>query len=154
MEPRASCMLGNTTTELHPLTLDSGLTPYCVISNKSRCSPGTCFSQIWRPSIEYFKHVCSHWTPVLFLSLVSTMNTWDQVFFLFFGFGGTGVWTWGFSLAKQVLYHLSYTSSSFGCGYFGDKVLRTICLGWLQASILWMSAFQIARITGVSQHLV
>jgi hypothetical protein len=31
-------------------------------------------------------------------------------------------WTQGFVLAKQVLYHLSHTSSPFCCGYFGDGV--------------------------------
>jgi hypothetical protein len=31
--------------------------------------------------------------------------------FVLFCFGGTGVSTKGFSLAKQVLYHLSHTSS-------------------------------------------
>jgi hypothetical protein len=36
-------------------------------------------------------------------------------FFLFLGLG--------FALAKQVLYHLSHTSSPFCSGYFGDKVL-------------------------------
>jgi hypothetical protein len=32
-------------------------------------------------------------------------------------------------LAKQVLYHLSHTSSPFCSGYFGDGVSPTICLG-------------------------
>jgi hypothetical protein len=45
------------------------------------------------------------------------------LFFLFFLiFGGSGVWTQGFTLAKQVLYCLSHTSSPFCFGYFGDGV--------------------------------
>jgi hypothetical protein len=39
---------------------------------------------------------------------------------LFFFFDGTGVWNQGFELAKQVLFYLSYTSSAFCSGYFGD----------------------------------
>jgi hypothetical protein len=41
----------------------------------------------------------------------------------FFFFGGTGVGIPGFGFAKQVLYHLSYASSTFCSGYFGDRVL-------------------------------
>jgi hypothetical protein len=68
------------------------------------------------------------------------------------------VWLgFGFTLTKQALimqapYHLSHTSSSFCCGYFGDGILQTISLGWTQTVIL-TSASQVARITGVShQH--
>jgi hypothetical protein len=38
----------------------------------------------------------------------------------------------------------------FCSAYFGDGVLRTICLGWPQISILLISASQVARITDVS----
>jgi hypothetical protein len=31
--------------------------------------------------------------------------------------------------AKQVLYHLSHTSSPFCSGYFGYEVLRILCPG-------------------------
>jgi hypothetical protein len=38
-------------------------------------------------------------------------------------------------------------------GFFRDRVLWTICLGWLQTAILLISASWVARITGVShQH--
>jgi hypothetical protein len=70
-------------------------------------------------------------------------------------FGGTGVWTQDFELAKQALYHLSHTSCCFcsGC-FYGDGVFWTICFGWPQISILSVSASQIATITGVShRHL-
>jgi hypothetical protein len=49
-------------------------------------------------------------------------------------------WNWGlnwqtplgqdFGLAKQVLYGLSHSSSSFCSSYFGDRVSRTICPDW------------------------
>jgi hypothetical protein len=39
---------------------------------------------------------------------------------------GTGVSTQGFTLAKQALYCLSHTSSTFCSGYFGDEVSQTI----------------------------
>jgi hypothetical protein len=57
-----------------------------------------------------------------------------------------------FTLAKQALYPLSHSSSPFCSGYFGDGILQTVCLGWLPASILLISASQAARITGMS-HL-
>jgi hypothetical protein len=65
---------------------------------------------------------------------------------LFFFFGGIGVWTQGFALAKQALYYLSHTFSPFCSGYFGDGVSWAICLG---CSLL-ISSSQVARITGMS----
>jgi hypothetical protein len=44
-------------------------------------------------------------------------------------FGETGVLTQDLALAKQVLYHLSHTSSPFCSGYFGDEFLRAIFPG-------------------------
>jgi hypothetical protein len=35
-------------------------------------------------------------------------------------------------------------------GYFQDRVLQTICLGWPQTAILLISAFWVARITAMS----
>jgi hypothetical protein len=40
----------------------------------------------------------------------------------FFCFDGTGVWTQGFVLPRQALYHLNNASSSFSSGYFCDRV--------------------------------
>jgi hypothetical protein len=37
-------------------------------------------------------------------------------------------------------------------GYFQDRVSWTICLGWLWATILLISASWVARIIGVSHH--
>jgi hypothetical protein len=50
-------------------------------------------------------------------------------------------------------YTLSYSASPFSWGFFRDRVSWTICPGWLQTSILLISASWVARITGVShQH--
>jgi hypothetical protein len=38
----------------------------------------------------------------------------------------------------------------FCAAYFWDRVLWTICLGWLQTTILLISASWVARITGMS----
>jgi hypothetical protein len=46
----------------------------------------------------------------------------NVVFFLFYFISNTEVRTQGFSLAKQVLYSLSHTSSSYGSGCFGDMI--------------------------------
>jgi hypothetical protein len=77
------------------------------------------------------------------------------VYTFFFFFGGTGVWTQGFVLAKQVLekqvlYYLSHISSLFCSGYLGDGFSQTICLGWPWTTILPISASQVIRITGMS----
>jgi hypothetical protein len=83
-----------------------------------------------------------------------TLYTCSLILFLFFFFWKTRVWTQGFSLAKQTLYHFSHTSSPFCSGYFGDGgVSQTICLGWPLSTILPISVSQVAKITGMShQH--
>jgi hypothetical protein len=83
----------------------------------------------------------------------SVASVWGYAFGFFF-FGATGVWTQDFMLAKKVLYLLRHTSSPFCSGYFGDGVLRNICLGWPWTISLLTSASQVTRITGLShQHL-
>jgi hypothetical protein len=91
---------------------------------------------------------------VLSLHLHKFININCQVLNLFFPFFcGIRVWTQGFSLAKQVLCHLSHTFGPFLLWlFFGDGVLRALCPGWPQTAILPISASQVARITGVS-HL-
>jgi hypothetical protein len=53
-------------------------------------------------------------------------------------------------LVKQVLYHLNHTFSSFCSGYFGDGGLANYLPGVALNCDLLISAFQVARITGVS----
>jgi hypothetical protein len=61
----------------------------------------------------------------------------------------TGVWTQGFTLAKQAFYDLSHTSSPFCSGYFRDGISQSICPGWPWTFIFHppISASQVARIT-------
>jgi hypothetical protein len=40
----------------------------------------------------------------------------------------------------------------FCAGFFWDRILQTICLGWLQTMILLISASWVGRMTGVSYH--
>jgi hypothetical protein len=47
---------------------------------------------------------------------------------------------------------LSHSASSFCDGYFQDRVLRTICLVWLWATILLISASWVPKITGMSHQ--
>jgi hypothetical protein len=66
---------------------------------------------------------------------------------LFFFFLSTGVWTQGFALARQMLYHLRHASNLFLLWLFWTEGL-IFCLGW---SRLWSSYFispDIARMTG------
>jgi hypothetical protein len=55
----------------------------------------------------------------------------------------------GFELRAYTLSH-STTVLFFCVGFFQDRFLRTVCLGWLQIAILLISASWITRITGVS----
>jgi hypothetical protein len=50
-------------------------------------------------------------------------------------FGGVRVWTQSFTFAKQAFYCLNQTSTPFLSGYFGDGISKTICQGWLWATI-------------------
>jgi hypothetical protein len=50
-------------------------------------------------------------------------------------------------------YTESHSTTPFFCdGFFGDRVWRTICLGWLQTAVLLISTSYVARITGVSHQ--
>jgi hypothetical protein len=69
----------------------------------------------------------------------------------FFFFGGTGVWTQGFIFAKQALYFSTQLQYIFILWLLLEMgVSWTICLGWSQTMILSISAFQLARIIGMS----
>jgi hypothetical protein len=60
--------------------------------------------------------------------MLACVHAW---FFWGVGWGGTGVWTLGFTCKAIRLYHLSHISSPFRSGYFGDRISRTFSLGWL-----------------------
>jgi hypothetical protein len=77
------------------------------------------------------------------------LGTLPPPFFFFF------FW-WGWSLnsglcaCKTGTLLLEAHLQPFYSGYFGDGVLRTICWSWPGTLILQISAFQLARIIGVS----
>jgi hypothetical protein len=83
----------------------------------------------WKNSSVCTSGPCHHY-------LIQSMSL--STFFFFFG--GTGVWTQGFTFAKQGFYHLSHTSSPF-CS--GNRVWRTICLNCPRTKILLISASQV-----------
>jgi hypothetical protein len=59
----------------------------------------------------------------------------------FFFFGETGIWTLGFVLTKQVLYHLSHASPvHFAWVILEMGVLQTICPGWPWTAVFPTSA--------------
>jgi hypothetical protein len=58
----------------------------------------------------------------------------------------------GHMLGRQVLYHLSHSTSPFWCWVFQDRVSRNIFWGWLQIMILLISASRVVRFTSVN-HL-
>jgi hypothetical protein len=77
-------------------------------------------------------------------------HCWNLIKTIFLG-GGTGVWTQN---TKQAIYFLSYTSSPFCSGYFGDGNFANYISGLALNCDLPISASQVARITGVSHwHL-
>jgi hypothetical protein len=92
----------------------------------------------------------------------NTNRPFPYYFFVCVWGGGTGGWTEGFTLARQVFitffffcgagawtqgFHLELVHQPYFCdGSFRDRVLQTICLGWLWTTILLISAFWVARI--------
>jgi hypothetical protein len=69
----------------------------------------------------------------------------------FLCFGGTGVYTQGFALAKQVLYCLSHTFSPFCSGYFGEGGF-TFCPGQSGPRSSYFSLPAVAGMTGACHH--
>jgi hypothetical protein len=55
----------------------------------------------------------------------------------------TGVWTWDFVLARQVLYQLSHALSPFCFGYFLDRV-SCFYLGWQELLLYMTFCFSLA----------
>jgi hypothetical protein len=53
---------------------------------------------------------------------------------------------------ELMAFTLSHSASPFCDRYFWDRVSQTICLGWLWTAILLISAYWVARITGVSHR--
>jgi hypothetical protein len=53
-------------------------------------------------------------------------------------------------LLGRCFYCLSHSSIPFWNGFFQDRVLWSICWGWLRIAILLISASWVARITGMS----
>jgi hypothetical protein len=98
----------------------------CVLATEPHSNPRNS-AFIWQNIIQHFK-------------IVFTNNS----FFFFF------------LIPKLELraFTSSHSTSPFCDGYFfRDRVSKTICPGWLQTSILLISASWVARITGVShQH--
>jgi hypothetical protein len=66
-------------------------------------------------------------------------------------------WDWGLNSVLhtcKVLYHLSHNSSPICSGYFENRILRTVSLGWFWTTVILISAFQVARIIDLSHwHL-
>jgi hypothetical protein len=67
-----------------------------------------------------------------------------------FCFGGTGVWTQGFILAKQMFYAWATPSVYFALVILQTGNSRTFCPGWPQPTVLQTSAFQVAGIIDTS----
>jgi hypothetical protein len=89
---------------------------------------------------------------LLVSNLVTTLYFWViSVLFYLFIFGWTRVWTQGFTLVKQALYHWSHASSSICSGYFGEiNYLPQLALN----TNLLISASQLSKIISVGhRHL-
>jgi hypothetical protein len=91
-------------------------------------SPATC-PDFWGPEQEFFSiiffltfshiEILPFWVDffdLLIFIRVKTITVFQHNFLLFL-FGGTVVWIQGFSLARQVLYHLNQIPSPFGFSY-------------------------------------
>jgi hypothetical protein len=67
---------------------------------------------------------------------------WECISFFLFHY-------WGLNSGP---YTLTHSTSPFLYIFFWDRVSWAICQGWLQTAILLISAFWVARITGVSHQ--
>jgi hypothetical protein len=65
--------------------------------------------------------------------------------YIYIYFCSAGVWTQGLHLEPQ-----HHQAPLFCAGFFRDRVLQTIWLGWLRTTVLLISVSWVARITGVS----
>jgi hypothetical protein len=65
-----------------------------------------------------------HFLYYLFIFFIHSKNIYSNKQSLSLSFCGTEIWTWDLTLSRQVLYHLSHTSSPFLLRLFGDKVLH------------------------------
>jgi hypothetical protein len=109
--------------------------------------------KLYQGTVCHFGKPCHNWPPLW--NLNHPYNSCVTVFFFFFFFlWDLGLNTQDFTLTKQVLYHLSYTSSPFYSGYFGDGrgrgVSGTLCQGWSWTVIFPILPFQVTNITDVS----
>jgi hypothetical protein len=91
------------------------------------------------PSFLFFNH------KKVFVNF-SYNNLHDQGFPSFFFFG-PGAWTQGLPTLWTTPPALLFVK-----GVFQDRISQTVCLGWLWATILLISASWVARITGVSHQ--
>jgi hypothetical protein len=77
----------------------------------------------WLPCWAEWPEFLGCWPHWALLELLPPLCKADLAYFkplFFFFFGCTGAWTQGFTLAKQVLHHLSHTSSPFCSDISGD----------------------------------
>jgi hypothetical protein len=72
--------------------------------------------------------------------------------FIFFSPLSAGVWTQGFLLARQVLYHLSQDPDFFCFSYFSGRV-KHFCPGLASVNFL-LTVLSLAEITDAYNHLV
>jgi hypothetical protein len=72
-----------------------------------------------------------------FLCLHICCGTVSLFFFSVRGGGGGVVWTQGFILAWQVLYHLRHASNPFCSSYFGDRVSLFVQLKTFFPRLVW-----------------
>jgi hypothetical protein len=58
-----------------------------------------------------------------YIIIIITNLNYICIYIKFYFFGGARIWTHGFRLAKQMLYHLNHASGPFCSGYFGERSL-------------------------------
>jgi hypothetical protein len=109
--------------------------------------------------------ISQHTLPVELHTVKTTSQAWPQIIMhprtktaqQFSSFFLLCVWWWelelGFELRGSHLQNrlpLTWAKPPFCSGYFGDGISHTICLSWPPTSILPISAYQAAKIIGMS----
>jgi hypothetical protein len=108
---------------------------------------------VWyKPVIDFYFKASLSYVARPCLNFLKLKDQYLNLKSLFFFFPSTGVWIQGLILVHRHSTTWVTPSALFCVGYFQDRVLGTICLGWPITWIFLISASWLARITGMSHR--
>jgi hypothetical protein len=87
-------------------------------------------------SLKFWILLCTNLNPIIYLHTTDLLVSYQFVWlsFLFFFFGGTGIWAKGFALSKQALYGSNHISGPFFSLLNLEMGFRELCLPTLASN--------------------